>query len=174
MRAGHVSCQFGRAGPPASLSFVVRRIGEGVTRMNYSLSSIRWLRVLGAAVAVIAMSFLILMVATTVYALVLAFEARGAPDQNAINHFAARVSPKLMPWLEMMLTLVVALIAARRVEKAGIIHGLFIGILAGLLSLAVTLAFGGRLSLHNMAFFLIIVGLGWLGGYVGQKRTVRT
>ena len=113
--------------------------------MNYSLSSIRWLRVLGAAVAVIAVSFLILMVVLTVYASVLAFQARGAPDQNAISHFAGRVSPKLMPWLEMLLTLVMALIVARRAEKAGIIHGLFIGILAGLLSLAVTLTLGGGL-----------------------------
>ncbi len=142
--------------------------------MNYLLSSIRWLRVLGAAVAVIAVSFLILMVVITVYAFVLAFQARGAPDQNAINHFAARVSSKLMPWLEMLLTLVVALITARRAGQAGIVHGLFIGILAGLLSLAVTLAFGGRLDLHNLVFFLIVVGLGWLGGFVGQKRTGRT
>ena len=142
--------------------------------MNYSLSSVRWLRVLGAAVAVIAVSFLILIVIVTVYAFILAFQARGAPDQNAINHFAAGVSPKLMPWLEMLLTLVVALIVARRAEKASIIHGLFIGILVGLLSLAVTLAFGGRLGLRNLAFFLIVVGMGWLGGFVGQKRTGRT
>ena len=142
--------------------------------MNYSSSSIRWLRVLGAAVAVVALSFLTLTVITAGYAFVLAFQARGAPDQNAINHFAARVSPKLMPWLEMLLTLVVAFIAARRAEKAGTLHGLFIGILAGLLSLAVILAFGGRLGLHNLVFFLIVVGLGWLGGFVGQKRTERT
>jgi len=142
--------------------------------MDYSLSSIRWLRVLSAALAVIALSFLILTVIVAVYAFVLAFQAQGAPDQSAISHFAARVSPKLMPWLEMLLTLVVALIVARRAEKAGIIHGLFIGILAGLLSLAVTLAFGGRLGLHDLVFFLIVVGLGWLGGFVGQKRTGRT
>ena len=142
--------------------------------MNHSLSSIRWLRVLSAALAVMALSFLILTVIVAVYAFGLAFQARGAPDQSAISHFAARVSPKLMPWLEMLLTLVVAPIAARRAEKAGIIHGLFIGILAGLLSLAVRLAFGGRLGLDDLAFFLIVVGLGWLGGFVGQKRTGRT
>ena len=139
--------------------------------MNYSLSSIRWFRILGAAVAVIAVSFLILMVIITGYAFVLAFQVRGAPDQNAINHFAARISPRLMPWLEMLLTLVAALIVARRAGTASILHGLFIGILAGLLSLAVTLAFGGRLGLHNFVFLLIVVGLGWLGGFVGQKRT---
>ena len=139
--------------------------------MNYSLSSVRWLRILIAAVAVIAVSFLILMVIVTVYTFVMAFQVRGAPDQNAINHFAARVSPKLMPWLEMFLTLVASLIIARRAGTASILHGLFIGILAGLLSLAVTLAFGGRLGLHSLVFFLTVVGLGLLGGFVGHKWT---
>ena len=141
--------------------------------MDYSLSGVRWLRVLGAALAVIALSFLVLTAITTIYAVVLAFRARGAPDQNAINHFAARVSPKLLPWLEMLLTLIVALRVARRAGKASIMHGFFIGILAGLLSLAVTLAFGGRLGALNLLFFLIVVGLGWLGGFVGQKGRVR-
>ena len=138
--------------------------------MNDSSSSgIRWLRVLGAALAVIALSFLVLTAIIAVYAFVLAFQARGAPDQNAINRFAARVSPKLMPWLEMLLTTVVALRVARRAEKAKIMHGLFVGILAGLLSLALTLALGGRLGLRNLFFFLIVVGLGWLAGFVGLK-----
>jgi hypothetical protein len=139
--------------------------------MNNSLSSVRWLRILIAAVAIIAVSFLILMVIVTGYAFVLAIQVRGAPDQNAINHFAARVSPKLMPWLEMFLTLVVSLIIARRAGTASILHGLFIGILAGLLSLVVTLAFGGWLGLHSLVFFLTVVGMGLLGGFVGQKRT---
>jgi hypothetical protein len=139
--------------------------------MSNSLSSVRWLRILIAAVAVIAVSFLILIVIVTGYAFVLAFQVRGAPDQNAINHFAARVSPKLMPWLEMFLTLVVSLIIARRAGTASILHGFFIGILAGLLSLVVTLAFGERLCLHSLVFFLTVVGLGLLGGFVGQKRT---
>jgi hypothetical protein len=142
--------------------------------MNYSLSSVRWLRILIAAVAVIVVSFLILMVIITGYAFVLAFQVRGAPDQNAINHFAARTSPKLMPWLEMLLTLVVSLIIARRTGTASIVHGLFIGILAGLLSLVVVLAFGGQLGLHNLVFLLTILGLGLLGGFVGQKKTDRT
>ena len=80
--------------------------------MNNPRSGIRWIRVLGAALAVIALSFFILMIIITLYAFGLAFQARGAPDQNAINHFAATVSPKLMPWLEMLLTLVVALSVA--------------------------------------------------------------
>ena len=137
--------------------------------MSYALSKIRWRRVLGAAFAVIALSFLIPIVIITVYAFVLAFQARGAPDQTAISHFAARVSPKLMPWLEMVLTLLLAFRVARRTEGSSIISGLIVGILAGLLSLAVTLAFGGRLGLYDSLFLLIVVALGWLGGFIGQK-----
>ena len=142
--------------------------------MNPPMSSIRWLRVLSAALAVIALSLLILTVIVAVYAFSLAFQARGAPDQSAISHFAARVSPKLMPWLEVSLTFLAAVIVARRADKAGGTHGLCIGILAGLLSLAVPLAIAGRLGLRNLVLFLIIVGLGWVGGFVGQKRTDRT
>jgi hypothetical protein len=141
--------------------------------MNHLISSIRWFRVLGAAVAVIALSFLVLMVVVSVYAFALAVQARGAPDQNAINHFAASLSPKLLPWLEMSLTLVMAFIVVRRDENAGFIEGLFIGLLAGLLSLAVRLNFGGRFGLKDLVFLLTIVGLGWLGGFVGQKQTRR-
>ena len=141
--------------------------------MSHTLSSTRWLRVLGAALAVIGLSFLILTIIVAVYAFVLAIQARGAPDQSAISHFAARLSPKLMPWLEMFLTFFAAVVVARRAEKAGAAHGLWIGILAGLLSLAVPLAFAGRLGLRNLVLFLIIVGLGWGGGLVVQKRTDR-
>ena len=141
--------------------------------MSHTLSSIRWLRVLGAALAVIGLSFLILTIIVAGYAFVLAFQARGAPDQSAISHFAARLSPKLMPWLEMFLTFFAAVVVARRAEKVGAAHGLRIGILAGLLSLAVPLAFAGRLGLRNLVLFLIIVGLGWVGGLVAQKRTDR-
>ena len=137
--------------------------------MSCSFSKIRRRRVLGAAFAVIALSLLILIVIITVYACVLAFQARGAPDQTAINHFAASVSRKLMPWLEIVLTLLLAYKVARRSEGTSIISGLIVGILAGLLSLAVTLAFGGRLNLHNSLFLLIVVAMGWLGGLVGQK-----
>ena len=137
--------------------------------MNYS-SGIRWLRVFGAALVVIVLSFLIVMGIVAIYAFVLAFQARGAPNQSAINHFAARISPRLMPWLEILLTFIVALWVARRAEKAAALHGLFIGVLAGLLSLTLTLPFGGRFDLHNLLLSLIVVLMGWLGGFVGHKK----
>jgi 4-amino-4-deoxy-L-arabinose transferase-like glycosyltransferase len=74
-----------------------------------------------------------------------------------------------MPWLEMVLTLLLAFRVARRTEGASIISGLIVGILAGVLSLTVTMAFRGRLGLHDSLFLLIVVALGWLGGLIGQK-----
>jgi hypothetical protein len=142
--------------------------------MNDSLSSIRWARVLGAALAVILLSFVLLTVIVAGYAFVLAVQARGAPDQSAISHFASRVSPRFMPWLEGALTFLAAFVVARKADKAGATHGVLIGILAGVLSLVLPLAFAGRLGLRSLVLFLIVVGLGWVGGLVGQKGTVRT
>jgi hypothetical protein len=132
---------------------------------------IRLRRVLSAAFAVIALSFLLLFVPIIIYAFVLAFRARGAPDQAAINHFAAMISPALMPWLERLLTLFLAFRVVRRTEAARAADGLFVGVLSGLLSLAVMLAFGGRLTVRSLLLFLVVVGVGWLGGFVGQKMS---
>jgi hypothetical protein len=132
---------------------------------------IRSRRVLCAAFAVIALSFLLLFVPIIIYAFVLAFRARGAPDQAAINHFAAIVSPALMPWLERLLTLLLAFWVVRRTEAARAADGLFVGVVAGLLSLAVMLAFGGQLAVRSLLLSMVVVGLGWLGGFVGQRMS---
>lgn len=136
--------------------------------MSFSFARVRWRRVIGAAFAVMALSFLILIVIVTVYAFVLAFQARGAPNQTAIHHFAASVSPKLMPWLETALTFLFAAKVARKAEEARIVSGAIVGILAGLLNSAMTLVFGGRMGLHNSLFLLIVVTIGCFGCFIGQ------
>lgn len=141
--------------------------------MDQGSSGIRLRRVLIAALAVMALSFLLLFVPIIVYAFVLAIQARGAPDQAAINHFAATLSPALMPWLEGLLTLLLAFRVVRRSEEARAADGLFVGVLTGLLGLAVSLAFGGRLAAGHLFAFLVVAGLGWLGGFVGQKVSPR-
>jgi hypothetical protein len=132
-------------------------------------SGIQVRRVLIAALAVIVVSFVLLFVPIIVYAFVLAFRARGAPDQAAINHFAAVLSPALMPWLVRLLTLLLAFWVVWRTEAAHAVDGAVVGVLAGLLNLAVMLTFGGRLAARNLVLFLVVVGLGWLGGLVGRK-----
>ena len=134
---------------------------------------VRLRRVLGTAVAVVALSFLALFVPIIVYAFVLAIQVRGAPDQTAINHFAATISPVLMPWLERLLTLLLAFWIVRRAQVARAVDGLLVGVASGLLSLAVVLAFGGRLAARSLLIFLVLAGLGWLGGFLGQLTSTR-
>lgn len=141
--------------------------------MDDRLGGIRARRVIGAGFAVIALSVLLLFVPILVYAFMLAFRARGAPDQAAINHFAATISRALMPWLERLLTLLLAFWVVRRTEAARATDGLFVGLLAGMLGLGVTLAFGGHLTARSIVSLLIIVGLGWLGGFAARRMSTR-
>ena len=134
-------------------------------------SGIRLRRDLIAALGVIVVSFLLLFLPIVVYAFMLAFRARGAPDQAAINHFAAVLSPALMPWLVRLLTLLLAFWTVWRSEAPHTADGLVVGVVAGLLNLAVTLAFGGAPSLRSLVVFLVVVGLGWLGGFVGRRMS---
>jgi hypothetical protein len=129
----------------------------------------RALSVLGAGFAVIGLSFLVLFVPIIVYAFELAVSARGVPNQAAINTFAATLSPALMPWAERVLTLVVAFWVVRRAAARRAVDGLLVGLVAGLLSIAVTLAFGGVLAIGSVVVVVILVGLGWLGGFVGHR-----
>jgi len=137
--------------------------------MTFSLTHIRWLRVLGVAISVIAFSFIALMVITAGYACVLAWQARGAPDQGAISRFAAAVSPRLMPWLECVLALILSYTVGRKIEEGGTIQGLLIGILAGVLGLAVALFFRGHLSPSSLIFSFGVAGAGCIGGFLGEK-----
>ena len=132
---------------------------------------IRVRRILIAGFAVIALSFLVLFVPIIIYAFVLAFQARGVPDQTAINRFAATISPMLMPWLERLLTLILAFRVVQRAKAARATDGLLVGILAGLLGFALTLAFGGQLGVSGLVALLALAGLGWLGGFVGQRMS---
>ena len=136
--------------------------------MNFSFARVRWRRVIGGAFAVMALSFLIPILTVTVYAFVLAFQARGTPNQTAIQHFASSISPKMMPWLETVLTAVFAFKVSRQAEEARIASGVMVGILAALLSTVVTLAFGGRMNLHNSLFFFVVVAIGCLGSWLGE------
>lgn len=124
-----------------------------------------------AALAVIASSVLLLFVPIVVYAFVLAFRARGVPDQAAINAFAASISRVLMPWFERLLTFLLAVWVVRRNAAARAADGLVIGVLAGALSVGVSLAFGGQLGVRSLLLFAGVAGLGWLGGFVGRLST---
>jgi len=66
---------------------------------------------------------------------VLAFQARGAPDQTMIMAFANQYAPWLGPISLILFTVLGAMHVARRVESAIPLHGLILGALAGLVNL---------------------------------------
>ena len=137
--------------------------------MNLSFAGVRWGRVLGSAVGVIALSFAVLMIVTSGYACVLAFQARGAPDQREIGRFAGEISPRLMPWLECLLALLLAFRLGRKGGAGSTIQGLLIGFVAGVLSLALPLIFRGHLGLTSLMFAGGIAAAGFIGGLGGKK-----
>lgn len=65
----------------------------------FNLGYARWLRVLGGAALILVIGFMIATFIVTAYASSLAMQARGAPDQNAINQFANATIPALAPGL---------------------------------------------------------------------------
>jgi len=115
----------------------------------------------------------VVTIITAGYAFVLAFEAHGKPDQVTISHFAATISRWMMPLLEMFFTFVIALISTKKTENNISIHGLLIGILAGLLSTVMEIGFGGQLNYRIYIFFFIIVGLGFIGGIISQRQLAK-
>jgi hypothetical protein len=138
--------------------------------MKPPLKEVHWLLVAGAAFSIVVLSILVLMAITAAYAVVLALHARGSPNQGAINYFAANLSRGLMPWLQCLFALVVAIPVARRTGAAAGINGAFTGAAAGLLGIGIALAFGGRMNPTMAEYGLATAGLGWLGGVLGRRK----
>jgi hypothetical protein len=138
--------------------------------MEYSLKNIRWFRIIGIALAIIVASFLVITIIATGYAFKLAFEVRGKPDQVAISNFSASLSQWLMPLLNVMLTFLGALFIPKQLDKYIPLNGLFLGITVALLSLIMELGFGGQLDYLNFIYLVLIIGFGYFGGFVFQKR----
>jgi hypothetical protein len=141
--------------------------------MKLRLTNIRWIRVVVSSFLIIVFSFLVVTIITAGYAFVLAFEVHGKPDQAAISHFAATISRWMMPLLEMFFTFIIALISTKETRNNISIHGLLIGILAGLLGTVMKIGFGGQLNYRTYIFFFIIVGLGFVGGFFSQRQLAK-
>jgi hypothetical protein len=138
--------------------------------MEYSLKNIRWFRIIGIALAVIVASFLVMILIATGYAFKLAFEVRGKPDQVAISNFSASLGRWLMPWLYIILTFLGALFITKQSDKNIPLNGLILGITVALLNVIMELGFGGQLHFLNCIYLLLIIGFGYFGGFVSQKR----
>ena len=141
--------------------------------MKLLLTNIRWLRVVVSSLLIVLSSFLVVTLITSGYAFILAFEAHGKPDQAAINHFASSISRWMMPLFELFFTFVISFISTKKTMNNVSIHGLLIGILAGFFSTMMKIGFGDQFNYRIYIFFLIIVGLGFVGGFFSQRQLAK-
>ena len=102
--------------------------------MTNQLSQVKWVRVLLTSLVVYLISFLTIFVIVTGYAFILAFQARGAPDQTMIQAFANQYAPWIGPISLILFTVLGARHVARRVENAVQLHGLILGLLTSLVN----------------------------------------
>ena len=133
--------------------------------MTTQLSQIKWGRVTLTALAVYVLSFLTVFLIVTGYATFLAFQARGAPDQNLIGAFANQYAPWIGPINLILFTILGARHVARRVESAIPLHGIILGALTSLVNLV-----SDGLSLSTLVITILTIAAGWLGSRLGKPK----
>jgi hypothetical protein len=116
------------------------------------------------AVAIVALSLLIVTLVVTGYAFVLAFQARGAPDQERIGQFGEWIGSWLTPALQVLLTYLGALWVRRRTPAASGSSGLVLGAAVAILAVASQLVFGWSFKTVDFFYLGIVLLAGWLGG----------
>ena len=133
--------------------------------MTAQLSQIKWRRVILTTLMVYVLSFLTTFLIVTGYAFILAFQARGAPDQGMIQSFANQYAPRIGPISLIVFTVLGVMRMARRLEAAVPLHGVILGALASL----VNIVFDG-VSLNSLLTTILTIAAGWLGAQMGPRK----
>jgi hypothetical protein len=137
---------------------LLRKTRQRRITMTSQLSQVKWVRVILTSLVVYVISFIVAFLIVTAYASVLAFQARGAPDQTAINVFASQYAPWIGNLSLLLLTFFGARHVARRVDSAIPMHGIVLGGLTGLINFALD-----GFALTSLVVLALTVGAGWLG-----------
>jgi hypothetical protein len=133
-------------------------------------ASLKWGRIVAAVIGGYVVSFLVQFCVVSLYATLLAFQARGAPNMDAINAFADQNSSWLGGVAAVVASALAAAWAVRKVEPGTAqLHGLIIGAGVGLVGLILDFVLGG-LGLLSLVIVVLAVGGGWLGSMLGRKR----
>ena len=132
--------------------------------MQANLVGVRWRRIVPAAVVAFLGSMLVTVLIVTGYAFTLGFQARAAPDPTRISAFARQVGPTWGPVLLALFTAAGALWVARRVIDP-VRHGVLVGAIAATAGLLLA----WPPDLRDAALFAVVVGAGWVGGFVGRR-----
>lgn len=108
-------------------------------------------------------AFLVSILVVSVYAIILAFQALGRPNQALINHFAAMTAP----WVTLVTGIVLTFVFARKLSKTTSNHSskfrVVVGISSATISTLVNLAFRPHFGLRSVIIICILVFISWLG-----------
>jgi signal transduction histidine kinase len=136
------------------------------------LTQIRWWWVLLASIGAFAVSTLIISAIIAVYAVALVIASGGNPDSIQIEWFAEQTGRIGGPISAVVCIFGGALWVSRRVMQHQVLHGVYIGIVAGIFGQIMGWTFSGFIMLFSwpdLLIFLLSVGAGWLGGIVGRN-----
>jgi hypothetical protein len=123
-------------------------------------------RIIIAAVCVEIFSILFITLVVTIYALYLAFEAMGAPDQELISKFAAKMGDKFTPFFEVLFTFLGGLWVMKKSYAGKIPSGLILGFLVVIISIIFQFVFNDPFSLMNAVWYILFILAGWLSGFL--------
>ncbi len=126
----------------------------------------RWISIVLAGLLAFAVSMAVTAVTVAGYAFAIAIKANGPPDPQKISAFASRVPPMLGPFVLTLLVLLAARWVVRRASSTRLFHGVLIGMVAAL----PTLAFMRRLSLGEVVSLLLPLVGGLVGALWGRAR----
>jgi hypothetical protein len=129
------------------------------------VGSPRWLRCSLGGLAAFAGAFVVVTAAVFVYASRLAFEVRGAPDQEKIQAFARSVGATWDPWLRVILVSAIALWVGRS-TKSALLEGTVVGLVAAIAGLWLAWPPAAR----GVAFFVGTIVVGVIGTIAARPR----
>ena len=124
-----------------------------------TVTDLRWKQIVVGGIAPHVISTGLLIVAIVGYTFLVAFGTGGEPDPNALQQFNTVSGTLIFPIVTILLTVVAAGWVARRAEsETATLHGLAVGILAGLVGFLF-----GALDVMMLVRFVLTVGAGILG-----------
>jgi Trk-type K+ transport system membrane component len=129
-----------------------------------------WLRSVLFGLLAQVLAFVAATLVVAAYALRLAMQARGTPDQQLINQFAASSSRWVTVIAGIAVTFVLANYLARKAPRPAISHSLVVGLSSAVVSTAVALPFTTHLSLRAAVAPLCLLLASWLGGLSASSR----
>jgi hypothetical protein len=117
------------------------------------------------------LAFLVSILVVTVYATYLAFQARGAPNQQLINQFAASSSPWVTALAGLALVFLFSLRLVKGAHRHSITFGIVLGVSAAVCAAATAFAFTSHISLKSLLVPAVLVLSGWAGSVLGSRRS---